>query len=127
MLLLFLKKWLTALLMPPFSLVLLAALGLVLGRRRPRLGRRLAGLALVVLSALSWPPVADALLGSLERHPPLSAQALAQAQAIVVLGGGIYPDAPEYGGEDSVARPPAVRRHVAAAQPIARAGDGWCA
>lgn len=114
MLLLFLKKLLTALLMPPFSLVWLAALGLVLGRRRPRLGRWAAGLALLVLGALSWPPVADALLGSLERHPPLSAQALAQAQAIVVLGGGIYPGAPEYGGEDSVARPTLQRLQYAA-------------
>lgn len=105
MLLLFFKKLLTALLMPPVSLVLLVALGLVLGRRRPRLGRWVAGLALLVLSALSWPPVAGGLMSSLERYPPLSAQALAQAQAIVVLGGGIYPDAPEYDGQDSVASP----------------------
>jgi len=114
MLFLFLKKGLTALLMPPFSLVLVAALGLVLGRRRPRLGSGVAGLALLVLSALSWPPVADALVRSLERYPALSAQALAQAQAIVVLGGGIYPEAPEYGGEDSVARPTLQRLQYAA-------------
>lgn len=112
--LLFLKKWITALLMPPICLVLLGALGLVLGRRRPRLGRWVIGLALLVLSALSWPPVADALVGSLERHPPLSAQALKQAQAIVVLGGGIYPHAPEYGGEDNVARPTLQRLQYAA-------------
>ena len=114
MLLLLLKKGLTALLMPPFSLILLATLGLVLGRRRPRLGSWVAGLALFALASLSWPPVADALVGSLERHPPLSAQALAQAQAIVILGGGIYPDAPEYGGQDSVARPTLQRLQYAA-------------
>ncbi|RUP34770.1 MAG: YdcF family protein [Curvibacter sp.] len=112
--LLFFKKLLTSLLMPPFSLVLLAALGLWLQRQRPRLGPWVTWLALLVLSALSWPPVADALVDSLERYPALSAQGLSQAQAIVVLGGGIYPNAPEYGGEDGVSRATLQRLQYAA-------------
>lgn len=102
MLLLFFKKLIASLLMPPVGMILLAALGLMLARRRPRFGRWVAGLALSGLLTLSWPPVAGVLADSLERHPPLSAQALSQAQAIVVLGGGIYPEAPEYEGQDSV-------------------------
>lgn len=95
----YLKKLLSALVLPPFSLILLALLGLWLSRKHARTGRALAAVALLALVALSLPPVADGLMRSLERQPPISAQKLARAQAIVVLGGGIYPAAPEYGGD----------------------------
>ena len=56
-------------------------------------------LSLLSVLALSWPPVADALVRSLERHPAVAPQQLPQAkvQAIVVLGGGADTVAPEYG------------------------------
>lgn len=97
------KKLLTALLLPPLGLLLLALVGLWLARRHPRSGRGLAAFAVVTLLALSMPPVADALIHSLEDHAPIGTQGLARAQAIVVLAGGVYHAAPEYGA-DTVGR-----------------------
>ena len=85
-------------LIPPGSLLLLAAIGALLALRRPRTGRSLVALALVALYALSTHFVSDALLKSLEPAPrnPLADKS---GQAIVVLGGGTYFSAPEYGGD----------------------------
>lgn len=94
-----LKKLLTALALPPLSLILLAALGLGLSRRHPRCGRWLTGVSLLTFGFLSLPMVAGALLHSLAPYPPVSASQLAQAQAIVILAGGLQHDAPEYGGD----------------------------
>lgn len=99
----YLKKLLSALVLPPLGLILFAFFGLWLARRHPRLGRSIAAIALLGLAALSLPPVADALMHGLESRPPISAQQLARAQAIVILGGGNYPAAPEY-GDDTVNR-----------------------
>src|SRR5262245_11762717 len=100
---LYFKKILSALVLPPTGPILLALFGVWLARSRPRLGRGVAAIALLGLAALSLPPVADALVHSLETQPVISAHALAGAQAIVILGGGAYWSAPEYGG-DTVAR-----------------------
>ena len=98
-----LKKLLTALVMPPTALILLAGFGVLLSRRYPRCGRWTAGLSLAALFTLSIPAVSIALLSSLDRHPPIPAEQLARGQAIVILGGGVYAGAPEYGG-DTVSR-----------------------
>lgn len=98
-----LKKLVSALLLPPFGIVLLGLLGLGLMRRHRRLGQGVVALALATLAALSVPLVADALMRTLETYPPISSQALAKAQVIVILGGDDYPAAPEYGG-DTVGR-----------------------
>lgn len=95
----YLKKLLAALVLPPLGPIVLALFGLWLARRHPRLGRGTALLALLSLLALALPPVADALIHSRETYPPIAAQNLARAQAIVVLGGGNYSAAPEYGGD----------------------------
>lgn len=97
------KKLLSALVLPPTGLLLAALFGLWLARRHPRAGRGVALLAVGALLALSLPPVADALVRSLEDHRPIAAADLARAQAIIVLGGGNYHAAPEYGG-DTVSR-----------------------
>ena len=97
------KKLISALVLPPTGLLLLALFGLWLARRHPRTGRGVAAFAVLALLALSMPPVADALSGSHETHAPIAAADLATAEAIVVLGGGNYHDAPEYGG-DTVSR-----------------------
>ena len=99
----FLKKLLTALALPPTSLLILALFGLWLTRRHPRSGRWLASLALLGLFVLSLPIVSTALLCSLEAQAPVTARQLARAQTIVVLGGGVYHQAPEY-GHDTVGR-----------------------
>jgi uncharacterized SAM-binding protein YcdF (DUF218 family) len=89
---------LAAFLLPPLNALLLVALGWVLWRRRPRLARGLVGAGTVLLFVLSLPVVGDAMLRTFEGEA-VSAEAMRQAQAIVVLGGGRYREAPEYGGD----------------------------
>lgn len=94
-----LKKVLAALILPPISLLLLALFGLWLARRRPRLGSSLAVLSLCTLLVLATPWVANELLRSLQGAPPPTLAELGEAQAIVILGGGTYRHAPEYGSD----------------------------
>lgn len=98
-----LKKLLAALTLPPTGPILLAFVGLCLGRQSPRIGRSIAAIALIALAALSEPYIAHQLIRSLEHYPPLSNADLSKAQVIVILGGGAYHDAPEY-GTDTVSR-----------------------
>jgi uncharacterized SAM-binding protein YcdF (DUF218 family) len=99
----YLKKIVVAFLLPPFGPLLLIAIGLWLASRRRQIGMLLAIAALLFLTVLSLPVVGNALLRSQEVHAPLAPEALATAQAIVVLGGGSNYAAPEYGG-DTVGR-----------------------
>ncbi|MFN7088000.1 MAG: YdcF family protein [Burkholderiales bacterium] len=89
------------LLVPPGSLLVLAALGLLLARPRPRLGKSLVWAALLALYLLSTSYVSDRLLQTLESEPAVI-DAASSAQAIVVLGSGVYVAAPEYSGSDTV-------------------------
>jgi uncharacterized SAM-binding protein YcdF (DUF218 family) len=84
------------LLIPPGCLLLLAGIGGLVALRRPRLGKSLVWLALIALYLLSTRYVSEHLMQTLEPEPghPLAATG---AQAIVVLGGGTYFAAPEYG------------------------------
>jgi len=89
--------------MPPAIVVWLALFGLWVARRRRRLGAGIVLASLGALALLSLPATGSALLRTLEDYPPLPTTTRAQgAQAIVVLGGGLYPAAPEYGGRDMV-------------------------
>jgi uncharacterized SAM-binding protein YcdF (DUF218 family) len=97
------KKFLTAVILPPFSLILLAVAGLWVARRHPKSGRSISFIALTLMTALSLPPVAGTLVRSLEWYPPLPLEELSKTQAIVILSAGNYRDAPEYGG-DTVSR-----------------------
>ena len=99
----YVKKLISALVLPPVGPLLLALFGVWLTRRHPRAGRAIAAVALFGLLALSLPPVATALIHRLEDRPPITAQDMTRAQAIVILGGGNYHSAPEYGG-DTVSR-----------------------
>lgn len=98
-----LKKLLTALILPPTGPVLLALFGFWLTRAKSRRWRHggftLAILSLLGLFALSLPIVRSALMASLESYPPITRTQLQRIQAIVILGGGTYFDAPEYGGD----------------------------
>lgn len=78
--------------------MLLAGYACWRSRKHPGAARLLWVLSLAALSALSMPLVSRALLGSIE---PVAADPLraAPAQAIVVLGGGRYGDAPEYASD----------------------------
>jgi uncharacterized SAM-binding protein YcdF (DUF218 family) len=93
-----LKPVLAVLLLPPAGPLLLALLGLLLAARRRAAGLVLATLGIVVALALGTNGVA--LL--LARHllPPQATAALAdvqKTQALVVLGGGVLPEAAEFG------------------------------
>ena len=98
-----LKKLLASLILPPTGPLLLALCGLWLARSRSRrrqlVGWWLATLSLLGLLVLSLPVVGNALMAPLEPYPPISAAQLQRVQAIVILGGGTYYAAPEYGND----------------------------
>lgn len=99
-----LKKILSALILPPTSLILLAFVGLWLSRKHPRTGKTITALSLATMLILSLPITGNTLLHSLETTPPISHAQLKDIQAIVILGGGKNNNAPEYGGADTVNR-----------------------
>lgn len=111
-----LKKILISLILPPTGPLLLVCLLLAVhvwrirriqhwhdvSRRMKMPGRTVPVLAMLIALgqiALSLPVVGNALLADLETAPPISAQQLKDIDAIVILGGGSYYDAPEYGGD----------------------------
>ncbi|HSF48218.1 MAG TPA: YdcF family protein [Burkholderiales bacterium] len=87
----------SVLLLPPFSLLLLAAAGWFVIRSRPRLARALIGASLVLFYFAATPYFADQALKTLEAAPLHHFDP--NVQAIVVLGSGTYFNAPEYGGD----------------------------
>ena len=102
-----------AALLSPLGIVLFILLATaLLAWSRPLLAWRPAVLALMVLYPLSTQFVSDRLLGWLE-PPPRDPAADRNGQAIVVLGGGTYFIAPEY-GSDTVNAQTLVRLRYAA-------------
>jgi len=97
----FLTNLISTILLPPLNLLLVAALGLWLWNRRPRIARLLLTASFTLLWLLSTPYFAEALLHELEGEPHVTDTRKPLADAIVVLGGGTYFRAPEY-GEDTV-------------------------
>ena len=94
-----LKALVKTLVLPPTGPLLLAATGLVLLTRFPRMGRAFAVTGVTLLLVLSVPIVAGSLLLLLDRSQPFDVAAGKTAQAIVVLGGGVRRNALEYGGD----------------------------
>lgn len=128
------KPLLTTLVLPPASLLLLMGLGLLLALRKKSGGLSLALVATGALWLLSCHAVAVWLAATLlPQYPPVSVAALkaSPVQAIVVLGGGVHPVAPEY-GEAQASMPAAARLRYGAwlarqtGLPVAFAGGlGW--
>jgi len=94
-----LKALVKAAVLPPAGPFLLSLVGLALRGRYPRTGRTLAWAGMVLLFTLSMPVVAYLLLQCAGSPPPFDASRTHNAQAIVILGGGIRQDAPEYEGD----------------------------
>jgi uncharacterized SAM-binding protein YcdF (DUF218 family) len=94
-----LKAAFKALVLPPAGPLLLAAIGLALWHRRPRLARALATIGVGALLLLSLPVVSSALLLAASDTRVLDPTAAHDAQAIVILSGGLRRDAPEFGGD----------------------------
>ena len=99
-----LKPILATLVLPPAAPLLLALLGLVLAIRKKAAGLLLAFAGIALLWFLSCHAVAVWLAQTiLPQYAPLTVPALKSGavQAIVVLGGGVHPVAPEYGEAQS--------------------------
>lgn len=97
------------LLTPPGAILLLALIGFLVQIRWRTAGGVLVGMSLAVLFALSLSLTGRALIAPLEAEvhplPPATLtpdEAKKQADAIVVLGGGRYAQAVEYGDTDAV-------------------------
>ena len=95
-----LKPILASFALPPLFLLLLAFAGLVLASWKKHTGIALTAFSLVMLWLLSCHGAAVWLARvALPQVAPLTVPAMqaARVQAIVVLGGGLLPEAPEYG------------------------------
>lgn len=95
----FITNLVSAFLLPPLSLLLVASLGLWLWHKRPLIARLLLTASVVLLWLLSTPYIAEALLHDLEGEPYVTDTKKPLADVIVVLGGGTYFHAPEYGAD----------------------------
>lgn len=85
------------LILPPASFLLLLLLGLLLKRRWPRLGRGFLWALLAVVYLCTTPWLAGELMAPLQPYDPVDVEHPdPDVGAIVVLGAGIYFDAPEY-------------------------------
>jgi uncharacterized SAM-binding protein YcdF (DUF218 family) len=110
----FITNFIAAFLLPPFSLLLMLALGIFLLYRRRKFAKPLILIAFGLLWIVSTPYFAEAGLHLLEARtaaldsPYLNGQPKA-ADAIVILGGGTYFNAPEYAGGDTVGTATLVR------------------
>jgi uncharacterized SAM-binding protein YcdF (DUF218 family) len=93
------RKVVTALVLPPAGPLLVAAAGLLLMRRYPRLGYWLAWIGVLVLLALSLPFVSHWLTVAAAHREPLDLSKAQNAGAIVIPGGGLRRNAREYGGD----------------------------
>lgn len=107
------------LLTPPAVIVLVGLLGFLLQIKWRFFGSLVMAVALAALWVLSLPLTGWQLLAGLERGVrPLELATLsktADIQAIVVLAGGRYTAAPEYGSADTVSAETLVRLRYAAA------------
>lgn len=89
----------SAFLLPPLNLLLVAATGLWLWHKRPFIARALIFIAFGTLWLLATPFFSDALMRQLEGAPYAVDPRAQAADAIVVLGGGTYFRAIDYGGD----------------------------
>lgn len=85
------------LVLPPGGIIMLAALGLLAWRHRPRLGKGLCCLSLGLLYALSTGVGSWLLVHPLESLEPALRAGPSQAKAIVMLTAGRVRNSPEYG------------------------------
>ncbi len=129
-----LKPILAALVLPPAAPLLLALLGLLLATRKKAWGLLLAFAGMALLWLLSCHAVAVWLAQNIvPQYAPAAVATLknSDVQAIVVLGGGVHPLAPEYGEAQSSAAAAMRLRYGAwlarqTGLPVAFAGGlGW--
>lgn len=93
------RKMLAGLVLPPAGPLLCVLLGLVLMRKRRRIGHFLAWFGALSLLAFSLPVVSAWLVDAAGGGKALDLARPVSAQAIVVLGGGVRRHAADYGGD----------------------------
>lgn len=82
--------------------MLIGLLGLSQVRNHPRIAAGVAGLSLILILACSTPLVGTTLVNSIEIQCRDINSLQGEANAIVILGGGIRPRAPEYGNRPNL-------------------------
>lgn len=103
----------SAVLLPPMDLILPGVFGLLIMKKHPGLGKSLIAVTLGLFCFMSIPFFSDWAMEHYEApYTPISGN---EADAIVVLGGGSYFNAPEYGGVNTVSRKTLERLRYAAA------------
>ncbi len=97
----YLVKIIQSLLMPPALMILIIIAGLISLRWSQRYGKIIIISGMLLLVAASLPLITQPLITSMEYIPALPNTQIqaTDAQAIVILGGGNYLDAPEYEGD----------------------------
>jgi uncharacterized SAM-binding protein YcdF (DUF218 family) len=89
-----------ALLLPPGGPLVLAVIGMLVARRWRRIGASFVALGIAALYILAMPLVSAWLVQKASnRAAPVDVESARKAQAIVILGGGVRRDAPDYGGD----------------------------
>ena len=98
-------KILETLILPPGLMIAMVVTGTLIRLRFYRTGQSLVYSGFALLIILSLPIVGDNLIGATQNHSALTEENIQSlnVKAIVILGGGRYPDAPEY-GQDTVSK-----------------------
>lgn len=129
---LFTSKIISSALLIPFNFIILLFISwLLLGSRFKRWGRSLLLFCIVALIVASMPIVANRLVKTLHDEPLLlSLNEVGPAQAIVVLGGGVNRNQPEFGGNSAASSTLERIRYAAYLHqktnlPIQVSGGGW--
>lgn len=94
-----LKLLITSFVLPPGGPIVLTLLGAAAWRLRPRLARALCIAGASTLWLASMPIVAAALVIALGGGTPVDLAAARKAGAIVILGGGVRRQAPDFAGD----------------------------
>ncbi len=105
----FATNLIASVLLPPLSLLLPMLAGIMLFSRRPRLARWLIAVSFALLWAAATPYVAEGALHLLEERTAVLKKTDGADGAIVIVGGGSYFNAPEYGNQDTVSDAALVR------------------
>ena len=100
----FITNLIAAFLLPPLSLLLLFALGIFMLYRRRKYAKPLLLATFFLFWLASTPYITDSALHLLENRTHALDSQRQKADAIVILGGGTYFNAPEYGGQDTVSQ-----------------------
>lgn len=105
----FATNFVSAFLFPPLNLLLILLAGILLISRFTKIGRWLIITSFTLLWLLSTPYIAEGGLHLIEARTQALGSIPPEADAIVILGGGSYFQAPEYSAQDTISEGTLVR------------------